>query len=141
LKNSTIINNEAEKLAFVEKMAIATIDKPILIETSLYKKDRSLAQNRLFHMWMNEVSAHYYETQGIKSPPRAWKVYFKQLFLGEDVHVINKKQVVAVRGTSSLNVLQFTEFLNDIDIYCADPENEINCQLTHPSIYDEAMVK
>ena len=139
MKRSTIIHNETDKLAFIAKMESATITKAVLIETSEYKKDRSLAQNRLFHMWMREVSDHYYETQGIKSPPSAWKVYFKQLFLGEDVHVINKKQVVEVRGTSSLNVSQFVEFLNSVDVYCADPENEINCVLTHPDIYQEAM--
>jgi len=58
LKNSSIISNEAEKLVFIEKMKSAVIEKPILIETSLYKKDRSLAQNRLSFLWYKAIAEH-----------------------------------------------------------------------------------
>jgi len=137
MKKTTVIQTEEDKQNFIKALKNAIITAPVMVETSLYKKKRSLAQNRLFHMWMNEISNWYYETHGEKYAPRYWKIYFKRMFLGDEAFSINGKNFIETRHTADLKTNEMMEMLEQIDIYCA---NEFSCILTHPHIiYDESM--
>ena len=101
------------------------------------RANRSLAQNRLLHSWLNEVSEKVAETHGEHVSPTKWKWYFKDLFLGYDVVEVRGKMIHELRHTSNLKVKPFTELLEKIDAYCV---TELKVTLPHPSdIYYEAM--
>lgn len=98
---------------------------------------RTLAQNSLLHLWCNESSREYATIYGPYYKPVSWKEYFKQMFLGEESTNINGRIVTWIKRTSDLNKKEFTEFLNNIDIYMA---SEFNIQLSHPEdVYLVAM--
>lgn len=110
---------------------------PLLVEVKAYKKNRSLAQNRLLHLWMTALSKHWHESTGELFAPDAWKLQVKRQFLGEEViELPGGKQVEQVRKTSKLNTQEFTDFLQMIEIWAAD---DLECFLPRPDEYYEAM--
>lgn len=136
MKKVTILNNEAEKLAFVEKMATATIDKPVQIETSLYKPKRSNSINALMWIWYGEIQKHL-------------KDHFGQIYSTDDIHeyMILKllpKKAVEIDGdmkiirahTSKMNNKEMVVYLETLEHYCG---SDLGLRLTHPDEYREAM--
>ena len=110
---------------------------PLRVEVKAYKKNRSLAQNRLLHLWMAELSKHWHESTGELFAPDVWKLQVKRQFLGEEViELPGGKQVEQVRKTSRLNTQEFTDFLQMIEIWAAD---DLECFLPRPDEYYEAM--
>jgi len=97
------------------------------------KNSRSLAQNRLFHMWMREISQGWAEATGEFHAPDVWKEYFKRLYLGQETI----RGMSVTRHTSKLKVTEMAEFLTWIDHYVG---SELGVTLTHPvDLYMESM--
>jgi len=136
VKNRTIINNETEKLAFVEKMAIATIDKPILIETSLYKPKRSTAINSLMWVWNGEIQKHIRETQGQIYSTDDIHEFMVNLLLPRQTIEINGKERTIRAHTSKFTNKEMVGYLELLEFYCSE---HLNLILTHPEDYSEAM--
>lgn len=110
---------------------------PIKVEVKAYKKNRSLAQNRLLHMWMTELSKHWHESTGELFAPDVWKLQVKRQFLGEEVVELPSGRVLEqVKKTSRLNTQEFTDFLQMIEIWAAD---DLEFLLPRPDEYYEAM--
>ena len=110
---------------------------PLRVEVKAYKRNRSLAQNRLLHMWMTALSKHWHESTGELYAADVWKLQVKRQFLGEEViELPGGKQVEQVRKTSKLNTQEFTDFLQAIEIWAAD---DLECYLPRPDEYYEAM--
>ncbi|MEY4718462.1 MAG: hypothetical protein RL563_1080 [Pseudomonadota bacterium] len=110
---------------------------PQRIEVKAYKKNRSLAQNRLLHMWMKCLADHWHQSTGELFSPDAWKIQCKRQFLGEEVvELPGGKLLEQVRKTSELNTQEFTDFLEQIEIWAAD---DLECLLPRPDEYYEAM--
>lgn len=75
------------------------------------KNKRSLAQNRLLHMWLPYLAEHFgYQLEQMKDE-------LKYAFIGEETWT-NSKGKVRTRpiSTTTLTVKQFAEFLNKIDL-------------------------
>ena len=131
------IRDERFRNAAIDYLMNVTADPAIEVSIQPYKRGRSLAQNRLLHMWMREVSQGFAEHYGDWKAPDVWKEFFKRLFLGQTEHKIHGASVAMTAKTSSLKVAEFSDFLNQIDLYCG---SELGLMLTHPAgIYDEAM--
>lgn len=110
---------------------------PARVEVKAYKKNRSLAQNRLLHMWMKCLADHWYESTGELFAPDVWKLQCKRQFLGDEViELPGGHQIEQVRKTSQLNTQDFTDFLQQIEIWAAD---DLECLLPRPEDYYEAM--
>ena len=110
---------------------------PARVEVKAYKKNRSLAQNRLLHMWMKCLSDHWYESTGELFAADVWKLQCKRQFLGDEVIELPGGNVLEqVRKTSKLNTQEFTDFLQLIEIWAAD---DLECLLPRPDEYYEAM--
>jgi len=133
LKNRTIINNEAEKLAFVEKMASATIDKPILIETSVYKPKRSNEINALMWIWYGEIQKHIRESQGQIYSTDDIHEFFLNLLLPRTTIEINGKERTIRAHTSKFTNKEMVDYLNLLEMYCAE---HLSLILTHPNEYE-----
>jgi len=137
MKNSSIISNEAEKLAFIEKMQKAEIKKPILIETSEYKPTRSMAINKLLWLWNGRIKEHIQETQGQIYSVDDIHSYFVGFLLPKKVIEINGKERIVREETRKFNNKDMCKYLEMLDFYCAE---HLNLILPHPEdLYLEAI--
>jgi len=116
--------------------AFNLMDKPHRIDLKPYRESRSLAQNALLHVWVGELSRKYAEAYGNWHSAKTWKQYFKDLFLVGDVEMIGNRPVTIGLSTADMDVGEFAEFLNEIDMYCAE---EFNLLLSRPEDYRVAM--
>lgn len=132
MKNKTIINNDVEKLAFVEKMAQATIEKPILIETSLYKPKRSADINSLMWIWNGEIQKHIRDTQGQVYSTEDIHEFMINLLLPRSIVEINGKERAIRAHTSKFTNKEMVDYLNLLEMYCAE---HLSLVLTHPDEY------
>jgi len=106
--------------------------KPVEVEIRPFRRQRSKAQNRLFHAWMQEIARFYADHHGDWYSPEVWKEFMKRKFLGEKVvELAGEEIVVATRGTSDLTVDEFAEMLDRIDHWCGE-----NLGLVLPQVAD-----
>jgi hypothetical protein len=109
---------------------------PFLVTISDIKNIRSLMQNKLMWLWyakirdwINEVNGEMYDIEGLHEK-------MKRMFLIPIIHNF-KDGIIRVYSTKNLNTKEFTEFLEKIDMYCAD---RLNLILPHPNdIYEIAI--
>ena len=102
-----------------------------------YKAKRSLSQNKLYWLYMSEISNKYYETRGKLYSPDMWAEYFKQNFIESTISEIRGEAVKLSKTTTQMTTKEFTEYLEKIDIYAG---SELGIILPHPDdIYYSAM--
>lgn len=131
------LRTDRDRYNAIEAIKRAPLGGKFRLVIEPHKQKRRLAQNNLLHMWMSELSQKYAETHGEWHKPDVWKLYVKQMFLGEYSYEVMGKVVTEIRHTSDLSVAEFSEFLNTVEMYVAD---EFGVLLTRPSdIYFEAM--
>ena len=83
-------------------------------------KRRSSEQNRRLHKLFNLMSEQLKGKDGLHHPPQWWKVMAKDQWLGYDE--FNKPDgttIYVLRATSELDVEALTEFMNEVERYCA----------------------
>jgi len=137
MKKTTIIQTESDKQKFIKSLENAIIDKPVLVETSLYKKKRSLAINRLMWMWNGEIQEFLKEHKGQIYSTDDIHEFMINLLLPREVVEINGKTRVIRAHTSKMNNKEMCLYLETLDHYCG---SELGLSLTHPSdLYNEAM--
>jgi len=118
-------------------MESATIDKPVMIEVSLYKPKRSLAINRLNWLWMGEIQQFLKEHLGQIHSTDDLHEYFVNLLLPRTAIEINGKARDIRAHTSKMTNREMSQYLETLDHYCG---SELGLSLTHPSdIYQSAM--
>ncbi len=119
------------------RMSNAKIVKPLKIDVSVYKKSRTRAQEKLFHMHMNEIAKHYGETYGEFHSAGVWKTYYKDKFLAITESEIKGKTVFTTANTADLKVDEYSELIEKV---IADAAQELNCIVTIPQdLFKEAM--
>ena len=118
MKLTLTISNPQIAARAVEVVRGLTFDPLHEVIIRPLKDNRSLRQNRTFHGWMNFVSQQIAETSGKFYPAKAWKEYFKDMFLGMEVIEVHGKQISRARKTSELDVKDMAEFMTLVDRYC-----------------------
>ena len=151
----TVIRNEADRNRAVEIVKRVPIDPPQEIEIREWKKNRSSSQHRLYWQWNTVIAAELGETKEEVHErnkerflvPIMWRDdanYSEMIGYIQEVHKQGmksqawalKRQVVRLTTTTQLNVMQFTEYLNEIE---ADARN-LGIVLPHPEdLYNDAM--
>jgi hypothetical protein len=131
-----IIYNDETREEIVEEIRALDLEKKWVIEVKPWKRNRSLAQNSLYHLWLNVIYKHTGELEDDLHKDLAYK------FLDSKVEERDGKTVVWVRSTTTLNVKEFTEYLNKIEQWAhfltVDDENPFT--LPHPEdIYYDAL--
>ena len=119
-------------------LSTVSLEKPIEVTIKEYNLTRSDAQNKLMHLWFNEISKHVHLTQDIIFSAEVWKDELKEKFLGFDfVERPSGKVVAQVKKTSKCSVKELSEFLEKVDHYCV---TRFELMLPRPSeIYFKAM--
>jgi len=124
-----------DKLRLVNPKNIAQPIYKVTIEP--YKAKRSVSQNRLLWLWMNEISNKYYETRGKLYSPDMWAEYFKQNFIESAITEIRGEAIKMAKTTTQMTTKEFTDYLEKIDIYVV---SELDIILPHPDdLYYSAM--
>ncbi len=132
-----IENNRSLDIA-ISAIKKIQFDAGMVVTIAKFKKNRTLAQNKLFHSWCNEISLYFFEAFGEAYSALAIKELLKRLFLGVDcIETPDKKIVEITKKTSELGTKDFKVFLEKVEFYAAD---EWECQLrTGEDFYYEAM--
>lgn len=103
------IRSERDRQAVVDYISKLDITKREY-EAKIVKRTekRTLAQNRLYHLWLNCISAETGNEVDILAE------YFKQKFLGIRERVIHGDHVRVALSTTELNTEEFKRYLDRI---------------------------
>ena len=102
-----------------------------------YRRNRSLAQNRLYWLWLKVIADHVFETTGQQVSDEDMHEWFKARFLGTRIVEVNGEAVRAAKSTRTLSVAEFSQYLERIDHFAAE---HLGLTLPHPQdMYPEAM--
>ena len=103
------IRSERDRQAVVDYISKLDITKREY-EAKIVKRTekRTLAQNRLYHLWLNCISAETGNEVDILAE------YFKQKFLGVRERVIHGDHVRVTLSTTELNTEEFKRYLDRI---------------------------
>jgi hypothetical protein len=126
-----IIHNESDKDRAISHIKALNIDKPWLVDIKPYKKNRSLAQNKLYWKWITCIGDSIgYESDELHA-------IMADKFLHDEIVEYGGKQIKKDKSTSRLNTKEFTEYLEKIDRFAA---SELGIVLPSPEdLYYEAM--
>ena len=146
MKREFILKSDYDRKAFASRLSAIAETKPLRVVVSLYRKNRTLAQNRLNFLWCNTARKWMWEA-GIgytepseDEPSRPFTSdelhdWHKELFLPTEAITIDGRTVMR-RSSHDKNTAVFSEFLGEIDAYWA----QRGLQLPHPDdLYNEAM--
>lgn len=97
---------------------------------------RSLAQNRLYFLWMQEIAEQAVTTDKQKLSKDGWHEACALRFLGfKDIIFMGENYQIKETSTSKLGVSDFSEYLSEIEATFTQG----GVKLTFPDYYDEAM--
>jgi hypothetical protein len=102
------ISNIEKKKAALDYLSRLPFIPEMTVEIKPYKRNRSLAQNRLYWMWMHEMAGYTgYDEQELH-------LLFRERWLGYEPVEIKGRTVHTLKSTTELTVQQFTDYLNRV---------------------------
>ena len=126
-----IVRNESDKDRAISRIKALCMDKPWQMECKLYKKNRSLSQNKLYFMWMKVIG------DSIGYTSEEMHAIMADEFLTTEFVEYGGNKIKRDKSTSRLNTKEFTEYLENIDRWAA---SEMGIVLPSPEdLYFEAM--
>ncbi len=129
--NSTvIIRDEAMRTRVAQHIANLSIEKPWAVTVEPYKKRRSLSQNALMWLWLEEVVKHVYESTG--QDKEDIHEFFKRQFLTPTVKDVFGVEV-KTWSTKELTTAGMSTYMAAIDVWVA---SELGLLLPTPADLD-----
>ena len=95
---------------------LAAQDKPLLVVVEEYKAKRHSQQNRLYWSHLKQISAQAM-LSGKYYSDEVWHEFFKGHFLGY-VDLPDGRKMG--ESTTKLNVTQFAEYVNKVEVYAVE---------------------
>lgn len=104
-----MICNDQDRVLFIQRINQVQLEKRSFVaEFKMFRKVRSLRQNKLYFMWLNCIKD---ETgQDVED----LHVYFKQKYLPWKASEVFGEEIRRMSSTQNLDTLQFTEYLEKI---------------------------
>ena len=99
------------------------------VDIKQYKAKRSTQQNRLYRLWLNIIAKYVFKQNGELLSDDDMHDWFREKLLETKIIEFRGEIVKARKSTTKLTVSGFTEYLELIDIYCAD---NLGLVLPHP---------
>ena len=91
---------------------LVSADKPLMVEVSDYREQRSTAQNRLLHAILRDVAENV-EVNGKRFSQDAWKEQFRRQFIGTEEITLPTGEIVDQGiSTTTLNKGQMVEAMD-----------------------------
>jgi hypothetical protein len=107
------IESSLDKERAINKIKSLNLDKPWSVDIKPYKKNRSLAQNKLYFMWMKIIGDEIgYTSEEIHA-------IMADRFLTTEFVEYGGNKIKRDKSTSKLNTKEFTEYLESIDRWAA----------------------
>lgn len=103
-----IIHTQNDKGAVVRRIQALSIDKPWQVEIKPYKKDRSLAQNKLMWKFFGIIGNE------IGYDPQDCHDVICQKLLGTEHKTVMGEAIIVIKGTKKLKVKEFSNFIEAI---------------------------
>lgn len=124
-----ILRNEQVRANAIALISGLNPNRTYSVEIKEYRKNRSMAQNRLYWMWVNMLA------KDIGYEPEELHETFKARFLGVEERMIFGAPAFIPRSTAKLNANEFTTYLEMIEQFSL----AMNIRLPHPEEYHYAM--
>lgn len=128
-----IIKNEHDRARFVGFLQAADLTKPLKVSMVAEKTSRTEAQNRLLWKWNSAIQQHMRETHGQVAMAEEWHEILVSKLCPSEVHPVTLPDGTRYRvgraRTSKFKVDQMTQYLEQLDAYCADT---LGLLLPHP---------
>ena len=126
-----IIRSQEDKNKALNRISMLATDKPWQVEIKPYKKNRTLAQNKLMWLWLTCIGDDIGYT-----PEEMYDIMVDKLLPDEYIEY-GGKQIKKNKSTSRLNTKEFTVFLEHMDRWAV---SEMGIVLPSPEdLYYEAM--
>lgn len=119
-----ILRNNVEREVFCEYMQSLPEDKIYDVSIKLHREKRTNPQNAWYWTIVGIVAK---ETQNDKESIHK---FFARKFIGFDVKEFGGEKIGIVRSTASLNTEEFSDFLSNVEAFCA---SELGIILPDPS--------
>ena len=126
-----ILIDEQRRNNAIEYIKGLDIKKPIEILIKPYKKNRSLAQNSTYHMWLADIAPEF----GYK--PEELHETLKVGFLGVVENVVDGVKLIRPKSTTELSTKEMAEYLSMVEMLA----HSLNIRLRRPDDYTIALAR
>ena len=99
------------------------------VDIKQYKAKRSVQQNKLLWLWYREIANHVNYQDGSLFSDEDMHDWFRNKLLETKIVEFRGEIIRSRKSTTKLTVSEFIEYLDLIDIYCAD---NLGLVLPHP---------
>lgn len=124
-----IMWDEATRQHAIDCLRRVRLDKPKVMRVSFHTEKRSLAQNRLMWFWYECLQKHLMDTTGVWHSTKKIHAFMKNELIPVAPIEINGKIKEVQMGTSEMNTVQMSDYLNNLERYCFDTYDLV---LPHP---------
>jgi NinB protein len=123
-----IIRTSEDARRIGDMIAGADIVSPLQVDVKPYKKKRSVDQNALYWVRIGEIARHIRETTGKSFSSDDIHAFFVDKYLDKRIIEMAGEVKTVPRSTTSLSVMEFTDYLELIAQYCAEELNLVLSQ-------------
>lgn len=102
---------------FIEQINQMDLTIPQRVKMVRWKDKRSIDQNSLYWMWMNEVSEQA-KINGKMFEPELWAEIFKKYYCPEKVIELPFGEQQTIKSTTKLDTGEMHHYLNQIEAWC-----------------------
>jgi len=113
----TVKGDDSEKLVkAIDFITQLPTNKDWDITISEHKEKRSTAQNKLYWLWIGEISDQLTTLEGEKLSRERWHYLCGMKFLGIDSYKVNGcYHSMPAKSTTKLNTKEFSDYLHEIE--------------------------
>ncbi len=129
MKQSFTIRNEGIRRSVIDWILGLPLTDVWEVVVKPYRKNRSNQQNSLMWLWYDLIREHIEATTGENYTSEQIHEHFKAMFLTSTVVAIGGDKTTVYRSTAKLKTVEFTDYLEKIDMYCAE---KLSLILPHP---------
>lgn len=109
-----IMRNDEDREQFIIAVQAVDLVKPYLGNCKVYRKKRTLAQNKLYHLWKAAVALETGYTPG-------WlHDFWRDRYLPKEMRIVFGATKEYLMSTTDLNTEQFTHYLDCISLFAAE---------------------
>lgn len=136
-----MVSTDRQRAAVVERLY--ELPMPFYVTAQPVGNKRSLAQNSLLWLWNNRIQKHMAEHYGQHASAADWHEVLVEKLCPVEQRVVKtpdgEKHIIGRARTSDMNVSEMSEYLNTLEMYCAET---LNIRLPRPDdLYWQAIME
>lgn len=104
-----------------------------VVEVKEYKRARSLEQNARYWAILTHIAEQLPDENDRMYSTETWHEFFKAKFLGKDTLIIDGEPVLVQKTTTKLKVLEFGDYMTQVEAWAVDHDVKFYDQLQEAS--------